>query len=115
MNTFHKIGFMIAFSLFIMGCFSTVPNTSEQSFEAIVMEALKTAQLGQTLRRKDPETKDPETGNEYEITPVRKFSNESGQTCYEYEAVMTNLSGEQREMTGKACHQSNGSWNAIKQ
>lgn len=116
MKTLCQIGFMTAFSLLIIGCAtngSTHTNGSPSKHEfkgiklSVVMKALKTAQLGQSQ-----EIKDHQTGSKYKITPVREFKNDSGQTCYEYEIVITSPCEKGCEMTGKAC-QSGSSWKPI--
>jgi len=53
----------------------------------------------------------PDTGNEYTVTPTSTYSSSSGEPCREYttEAV---IDGRKEIVTGTACRQSDGTWRA---
>jgi surface antigen len=53
----------------------------------------------------------PDTGNEYEVTPTSTYTASSGEPCREYttEAV---IDGRKEIITGTACRQPDGTWRA---
>lgn len=53
----------------------------------------------------------PDTGNEYEVTPTNTFKTSTGQNCREYTTI-AKINGQQEKMNGTACRQADGSWKA---
>lgn len=51
----------------------------------------------------------PDSGNQYAITPTRTFQTSSNQYCREYQTTVT-VGGEQQQGYGTACRQPDGQW-----
>ncbi len=55
--------------------------------------------------------RNPDTGREYRVTPLRTYTSTQG-PCREYEASVE-IDGHQETMVGDACRQADGTWKAI--
>jgi surface antigen len=74
-------------------------------------DRLKTAQTLETVRTGVPSTwRNPDTGNEYAVTPTRTYEAESG-PCREY-TIDAIIGGKREKVYGTACRQPDGSWKA---
>lgn len=74
-------------------------------------DRLKTAQTLETVRTGVPATwRNPDTGNQYTVTPTRTYEAASG-PCREY-SVQADVSGRSETVYGTACRQPDGSWQA---
>ncbi len=72
-------------------------------------DRLKTASTLETVRTGVSSTwKNPDTGNEYVVTPTRTYESSSG-PCREY-TVDANVGGKPEQVYGTACRQADGSW-----
>lgn len=69
--------------------------------------ALETAQPGQTLPWKNPQS-----GNSGSITPSNYYQNASGEYCREYTQTIV-VGGKNQQGHGTACRQPDGSWKII--
>lgn len=75
-------------------------------------DRLKTAQVLEGVRTGVPtEWRNPDTGNQYEVTPTRTYDSGSG-PCREY-TVDAIIGGEHQKIYGTACRQPDGSWRAV--
>lgn len=70
-------------------------------------KAMETAQAGQSLPWKNPET-----GNSGTITPSNYYQTASGQYCREYQQTIT-VGGKSQQGHGTACRQPDGSWQIV--
>jgi surface antigen len=76
-------------------------------------DRLKTAQVLEGVRTGVPtEWRNPDTGNQYEVTPTRTYESE-GAPCREY-TVDAMIGGKQEQIYGTACRQPDGSWKEVK-
>lgn len=72
-------------------------------------DKLKTAAALETVRTGVPSTwKNPDTGNEYTVTPTKTYDSSAG-PCREY-TVDAVIAGKREKVYGTACRQSDGSW-----
>lgn len=69
--------------------------------------SLETAQPGQTLPWRNPES-----GNSGTITPERYYQSASGEYCREFQQTIT-VGGQTQEGFGTACRQRDGAWRII--
>lgn len=69
-----------------------------------IAESLETEQTGETTVWRDPDT-----GEEYSLTPVETFE-EEGRPCRRFEMA---VEGVEDEVTGVACRESNGVWRIV--
>lgn len=75
------------------------------------VDRMKTAQTLETVRTGVPARwHNPDTGNEYTVTPTRTYETSSG-PCREY-TIDAVVGGRNEEVYGTACRQSDGSWKA---
>ncbi len=56
--------------------------------------------------------KNPDSGNEYSVTPTRTYQTASGKNCRDYETVAV-IDGKKETLHGTACRQPDGSWKAV--
>ena len=76
-------------------------------------DRLKTAQVLEGVRTGVPaEWRNPDTGNQYEVTPTRTYQQGSG-PCREY-TVDAIVGGQRQKIYGTACRQPDGSWRETK-
>jgi surface antigen len=76
-------------------------------------DRLKTAQVLEGVRTGVPtEWRNPDTGNQYEVTPTRTYE-EGGGPCREY-TVDALVGGQRQQIYGTACRQPDGSWREVK-
>lgn len=54
----------------------------------------------------------PDTGNEFSLTPTRTYESSSGETCREYDTVV-DIDGRKQRAHGTACRQPDGSWQIV--
>lgn len=72
-------------------------------------DRLKTAHTLETVRTGvSSEWKNPDTGNEYKVTPTRTYDTTEG-PCREY-TVDATIGGQPEALYGTACRQPDGSW-----
>lgn len=72
-------------------------------------DRLKTAQTLETVRSGvSSNWRNPDTGNEYAVTPTRTYETAAG-PCREYTADAI-IGGKREKIYGTACRQSDGSW-----
>ncbi len=72
-------------------------------------DRLKTAQTLETVRTGvSTAWRNPDSGNEYAVTPTRTFESASG-PCREY-TVDARVGGQPEQVYGTACRQPDGSW-----
>ncbi len=72
-------------------------------------DRLKTAHTLETVRTGvSSEWKNPDTGNEYRVTPTRTYETIEG-PCREYTLDAT-IAGKPETVYGTACRQPDGSW-----
>lgn len=72
-------------------------------------DKLKTAAALETVRTGVPSTwKNPDTGNEYTVTPTKTYDSSAG-PCREY-TVDAVIAGKREKVYGTACRQLDGSW-----
>ncbi len=76
-------------------------------YHSTSQRALETAQPGQSLPWKNPQT-----GNYGSITPSGYYQNSSGQYCREYSQNIT-VGGKTEKGYGTACRQPDGSWQIV--
>lgn len=51
----------------------------------------------------------PDTGNDYTVTPTRTYQSDSGRYCREYQTDVV-VGGRREQAYGTACRQADGSW-----
>lgn len=56
--------------------------------------------------------KNPDSGNEYTVTPTRTYQSAGGGNCRDYETVAV-IDGKKETLHGKACRQPDGNWKAV--
>lgn len=72
-------------------------------------DKLKTAAALETVRTGVPSTwQNPDTGNEYTVTPTKTYDSSAG-PCREY-TVDAVIAGKREKVYGTACRQPDGSW-----
>ncbi len=72
-------------------------------------DRLKTAHALETVRSGVPsQWRNPDTGNEYRVTPTRTYQSGQG-PCREY-TVEGQVGGKRETLVGNACRQADGSW-----
>ncbi len=75
-------------------------------------DRMRTAQTFETVRTGVPSTwNNPDTGNEYAVTPTRTYETASG-PCREY-AIDAIIGGRREDVYGTACRQQDGSWKVM--
>lgn len=74
-------------------------------------DRLKTGQSLETVRTGVPTSwQNPDTGNEYVVTPTRTYDSATG-PCREY-TIDAVIGGKKEKVYGTACRQPDGSWQA---
>lgn len=66
-----------------------------------------TAPVGQQITWSNPES-----GHSGSVTPVRQGTDQSGNTCREYQTTV-NVGGKTEQAYGTACRQADGSWKIV--
>ena len=75
-------------------------------------DRLKTAAALETVRTGVPSTwRNPDTGNQYAVTPTRTYDTASG-PCREY-TIDAAIGGKSQKVYGTACRQPDGSWRIV--
>lgn len=73
------------------------------------VDRMKTARSLESVRTGVPTTwSNPDSGNEYTVTPTRTYEEESG-PCREY-TLDAKIGGSKEQVYGTACRQPDGSW-----
>jgi surface antigen len=79
------------------------------------MDAVDLQQANQALEERPDGQKvawtNPNTNNEYEVTPTRTYETNQG-VCRDYETVAM-IEGQRQVLYGKACRQPDGSWKSV--
>lgn len=76
------------------------------------MDRFKTTQTLETVRTGVPSVwVNPDTGNQYSVTPTRTFESTTG-SCREY-TIDTIIGGKREKVYGTACRQPDGSWRVV--
>ncbi len=86
---------------------ASLDKADMQVYNQTSQRALETAQPGQSLPWKNPQT-----GNSGTITPSNYYQNSSGQYCREYTQTIV-IGGKREQGHGTACRQPDGSWQII--
>ncbi|MCH9715822.1 MAG: glycine zipper 2TM domain-containing protein [Gammaproteobacteria bacterium] len=71
-----------------------------------VQRTLESTPTGKTVRWKNPDS-----GNQYRVTPTRTYYRNE-QACREY-TTYASIGGKQEQIYGKACRQTDGSWRVM--
>lgn len=75
-------------------------------------DRIKTAHSLETVRTGVPSSwRNPDTGNQYTVTPTRTFDSAQG-PCREY-MVDAIIGGKREQVYGTACRQPDGSWRIV--
>lgn len=85
----------------------SLDNADLAAYNATSQRAMETAQPGQTLPWRNPQT-----GNYGSITPTNYYQNTSGEYCREYSQTIV-VGGQKQQGYGKACRQADGSWRIV--
>ncbi len=56
--------------------------------------------------------RNPDSGNEYTVTPTRTYNSSSNEVCREYTSDAY-IGGRREQVVGTACRQSDGSWRVV--
>jgi surface antigen len=75
--------------------------------ERTAQNALETSRAGQTSTWRNPDS-----GHEGTVTPIRTYQTASNQNCREYETTVT-IDGRQERAVGRACRQADGTWKIV--
>ena len=77
------------------------------------LDAMNTHQALETNRTNQASNwVNPDSGNQYSLTPTNTFQTSSGQYCREYQTSVT-VGGEMRKGYGTACRQPDGHWQVL--
>lgn len=85
----------------------SLDNADLAAYNATSQKALETAQPGQALPWKNPQS-----GNSGTVTPSNYYQNANGQYCREYNQTI-NVGGKTQSGYGTACRQADGSWKIV--
>lgn len=85
-----------------------IGRNMDQADKVQVKKTLENTPTGKTH-----EWKNPDTGHQYKVEPIKTYHNDSDQPCREY-YTEAKIGGETKQVYGKACRQSDGSWKIIK-
>jgi len=55
----------------------------------------------------------PDSGNQYKVTPTRTYETGAGRPCREFKTVAI-IDGQREEIYGEACRKADGSWEVVK-
>jgi len=86
---------------------SSLDKADLAAYNATSQRALETAQPGQALPWKNPQT-----GNYGSVTPSSYYKNSEGQYCREYNQTIV-VGGKQQSGHGTACREPDGSWKIV--
>ena len=78
-----------------------------QYYNQTSQRALETAPSGQVV-----EWRNPDSGNYGTVTPTNVYRSDNGQYCREYTQTV-NVGGRSEKAFGRACRQSDGSWQIV--
>lgn len=85
----------------------SLDNADMAAYNATSQRALETAQPGQSLPWKNPNT-----GNYGSVTPSNYYQNSNGQYCREFTQKIT-VGGRTEQGHGTACRQPDGTWQIV--
>lgn len=88
---------------------ASLDRADMQYYQQTSQKALETAQPGQTLPWRNPES-----GHSGSITPKAHYQTSSGQYCREFTQTI-NVGGRVQSGYGTACRQPDGSWQIVSQ
>lgn len=86
---------------------ASVGKTFDQLDAANTQRALETYRSNQTSSWVNPDS-----GNQYTVTPTNTFQNSSNQYCREFQTTVT-VGGELHKGYGTACRQPDGQWKVV--
>ncbi len=91
----------------------TLAGAALGSYVGGYMDRVDQQQMAHTLETKPTGQtstwQNPDTGNRYQITPVRTFKTAEGRYCREFN-TQVNIGGEMKDAYGTACRMPDGSW-----
>ena len=91
----------------------TLAGAALGSYVGGYMDRVDPKNMSQTLEtRPTGETstwQNPDTGHEYQVTPLRTYKTAEGRYCREFN-TQVNIGGEMKDAYGTACRMSDGSW-----
>jgi surface antigen len=79
----------------------------QQRANAAASQALESVPSGQSVAWRNPDS-----GNNGVVTPVRTYQTSTGQYCREYNQTIT-IGGEKHQSFGTACREPDGSWRIV--
>lgn len=82
----------------------SLDNADVAAYERTSQRAMETAQPGQTLPWRNPQS-----GNYGSVTPTNYYKNNEGDYCREYTQTIV-VGGQKQQGYGRACRQSDGTW-----
>jgi len=83
-----------------------IGKTMDQSDVRRTQYTLESTPTGQTAAWTNPDT-----GSQYQVTPMRTYQSTTGSACREYSTVAI-VDGRKETLYGTACRQPDGSWKA---
>ncbi len=86
---------------------SSLDEADQTAASRSAQNAFETGRTGQTVAWRNPDS-----GNEGTITPVRTYEASPGSYCREYQQTVT-VGGKTEEAYGTACRQPDGSWKIV--
>lgn len=86
---------------------ASLDNADMAAYNSTSQRALETAQPGQSLPWKNPQT-----GNSGTVTPSNYYQDANGQYCREYSQTI-NVGGKTQQAYGTACRQADGTWRVV--
>ena len=85
----------------------SIGHSMDKADQGCVGQAMEHAKENQPIAWKNPDTEE-----QYTVTPVRTFQTNEGRYCREYQAQAT-VGGKVQETYGTACRQPDGAWQII--
>jgi surface antigen len=85
----------------------SLDNADMAAYNQASQRAMETAQPGQTMPWKNPQS-----GNSGTVTPSGYYQNANGQYCREYTQTI-NVGGQSQQGHGTACREQDGSWKIV--
>lgn len=86
---------------------SNIGKSLDQLDAANTQQALETTRTNQTTNWVNPDS-----GNQYSVTPTKTYETTAGRYCREYQSSVT-VGGQRERAYGTACRQADGSWEII--
>lgn len=85
-----------------------IGNSMDKADAKQMQKTLENTPTGKTRKWHNPDT-----GHTYKMEPVKTYRKDNGQPCREY-YTQAKIGGETKQIYGKACRQSDGSWQIVK-